>query len=175
VIGLALVATLAAAAPATGHGERSCRERIETPDGPIGQVRPEPLWFGASSYLRHEPASAFRRGEHKAGLDVAAGKVVTLSVEQRSRSKVSLNYDQSQRPPHRRGGTRVSDGLRSVTFFACDENQRAFSYDGVVGPRTAYSGTIIAREPVCAYLRAQVRGEHRVWPVRLGLGKACPR
>ena len=171
-----LVGSSPATRPATVTGERTCQERVEGPGEVVAS--PEPLTIMNSDFVRADAGVLQQRrggyGSIKAPADVAAGRVVTLSVAPASRRRIALAYDLAKLPRRTNGRHRLSDGQRAVTFIACAADEPAFSRDGVVGPRTGYNGGFIARGRQCAELLVRVAGEPGTRRLRVGIGRRCP-
>ena len=170
---LLLLAALALAAPVDARAPspvRTCAERIEAGDAPIPFPRPRsgsvfagPLAF--SGHFPRTPAALGPRGEDgrywvKVGALVRAGRPVVLSVPARHRGTLVLHY------------ARDGDGGPVVRIEPCPRATSAFSYDGVVGPVTAFSGGFGVTRPGCYPLDIAVDGG-RTYRLRLSLGRPC--
>jgi hypothetical protein len=170
---LLVLAALALTGPADAKAPaavRTCAERIEAGDAPIPFPRPRtgavfagPLAF--SGPFPRTPAALGPRGEDgrywvKVGALVRAGRPVVLSVPARHRGTLVLHY------------AREEDGEPVVRIEPCPPATPAFSYDGVVGPVTAFSGGFGVSRPGCYPLDVRVVGG-RTYRVRLGLGRPC--
>ncbi len=171
---LLLLALLALAGPADAAGAavpvRTCQQRIEAGGAPIGFPRPSAntVFAGPLAFSGHFPRSlaAFGpRGEDgrywtKVGALVRAGRPVVLSVPARYRGVLFLHYA--------RGG----NGEQAIRIEPCPPRTPAFSYDGPVGPVTAFSGGFGVTRPGCYPLDVAVVGG-RSYRVRLSLGRPC--
>ena len=141
---------LALAAPAAATPTRTCAERGEAgaqqpfrASGP-GGLRLGPAIFVNLDRVKGLTPAELRRSQgrlpfHKVGLLVKAGRVIRLSIASESRAFARLGYD---------GGNRSATGAldrhpASVVIRACPRDEPAFSYDGVVGPATAFPGGFI--------------------------------
>ena len=162
---------LPAEAVAPAPPVRTCEQRIEAGDGPIpfpaarsGSVFAGPLAF-AGSFPR-TPAALGPRGADgrywvKVGALLRAGRPVVLSVPSRYRGVFVTHYDRDD-----------DDGEATVRIEPCPPSTPAFSYDGRVGPVTAFSGGFGVSRAGCYPLDVRVVGgrSHRV---RLALGRPC--
>ncbi|HEX5799472.1 MAG TPA: hypothetical protein VFY02_05155 [Gaiellaceae bacterium] len=149
---------------------RTCEQRIEAGDAPLrfpgprsGGVFAGPL--ALSGLLPRTPAGLGPRHENgrfsvKVGALLRAGNPVVLSVPRRYRGRLFLHYA--------RGGK----GEPVVRIEPCPPSTPAFSYEGVVGSVTGFSGGFEVTRPGCYPLDVRVVGgrSHRV---RLPLGRAC--
>ena len=170
LLGLAALALAAPVDATSPTPVRTCAERIEAGDAPIPFPRPRsgslfagPLAF--SGHLPRTPAALGPRGEDgrywvKVGALVRAGRPVVLSVPARHRGALVLHY------------ARDGDGEPVVRIEPCPPSAPAFSYAGVVGPVTAFSGGFGVTRPGCYPLDVAVVGG-RSYRVRLSLGRPC--
>lgn len=158
---------------------RHCRERIESGRGPVpfrqrGSTVVGPVALGTQHFADPDDFKQYfnRRTKIygiKAGASVKAGRVVTLSIAAPGRDVADLVYApwvDEESPP-------VPGDV--VRFQSCKRDQRAFSYDGVVGASTAYSGGWELKEPACVPVEVRQRGSRRVWreTISFGMGDAC--
>jgi len=164
------LAGVTAAGAVSSVPTRTCEERIEAGDAPLlfpaarsGRIAAGPLALSghfpitvAALGPRHENG----RFSTKVGALVRAGRPVVLSVPQRFRSTLFLHY------------ARRGDGEPVVRIEPCAPSTRAFSYDGVVGPVTGFSGGFEVTRPGCYPLDVRVVGG-RSFRVRLPLGRSC--
>ena len=149
---------------------RTCEQRIEAGDAPLrfpgprsGGVFAGPL--ALSGLFPRTPAGLGPRHENgrfsvKVGALLRADNPVVLSVPRRYRGRLFLHYA--------RGGK----GEPVVRIEPCPPATPAFSYEGVVGSVTGFSGGFEVTRPGCYPLDVRVVGgrSHRV---RLPLGRAC--
>src|SRR5215213_6336737 len=160
LIPLALAAFVAVAPPVAAVPERPCDSRAEGP-GPVremvarGDLRIGPVAFYGLKRLA-DPREFARFAEREDGrvfvktaLKVRARRVVTISVARADRSDAGLTFA----PDAPRAGA-----VPAVRFTACDEDERAFSYIGVVGPITVFTGGFSLAGPRCVTLSVRVRG-----------------
>lgn len=155
VLALAL-AVLVAEPAAAALPKRPCDSRAEGP-GPVRRfVSPGDLQIGPVAFFGMkrlaDPAEFARFGERedgrvliKAPLKVRARRVVTISVARADRSGAGLTFARGSAVP-------------AVRFTACPEDERAFSYIGVVGPITVFAGGFSLASPRCVTLIVRVRG-----------------
>jgi hypothetical protein len=163
---LALALVLAAAPPPA----RTCAERIEAGGAPLRFPAPAPnrLFAGPLALaggFTGSPADLGPRGENgrygtKAGALVRAGRPVVLSVPARYRGRLFTRY------------ARAGEGEAAVRLEPCPPSTRAFSYDGVVGRVTGFSGGFEVTRPGCYPLDVRVAGG-RSYRLRLSLGRPC--
>ena len=177
MLALAALAAAAPAASAEETGVRPCRERVEG-GRPIGFAQPGGIVVGRLSFTglaRHadpeEFASMYNAHQKlylvKSGVGVRANRNVKLSIAPAQRSIAGLGYDSKHRSPKPGSGA-------SVRFQPCPRRTRAFSYDGVVGPVTGFSGGFALSEPACVVLEARVRGRDPVRrAISFGMGDTC--
>ena len=168
LLALAGPAPAAAAVPPTPV--RTCAERIEAGGAPIPFPRParNTVFAGPlalSGLFPRTVAGLGPRGEDgrywtKAGALVRGGKAVVLSVPSRYRGVLVTHY------------ARMGNGEQAVRIEPCPSATPAFSYDGVVGPVTAFSGGFGVSRPGCYPLDVTVAGG-RSYRVRLALGRPC--
>ena len=153
---------------------RDCGSRGEGPRPVTRLARPGDLKIGPVAFAglaRVANRRAFDRFRSngrflmKAPLFVRARRVVTVTITPLGSATAGLTFDND---------APVDTGVPTVKFFACDEDQRAFSYDGVVGPVTVFPGGFTLSEPQCAVLRVRVRGRRLVYRrlVSFGMGPA---
>jgi hypothetical protein len=161
---------LPAGAAAPAPPVRTCEQRIEAGGAPIpfpsprsGSVFAGPLAF-AGSFPR-APADLGPRGADgrywvKVGALLRAGRPVVLSVPARVRGVLVTQY------------ARDEEGEAAVRIEPCPPSTPAFSYDGRVGPVTAFSGGFGVSRAGCYPLDVRVVGgrSFRVW---LPLGRPC--
>jgi hypothetical protein len=168
------VVSLACAAAAAGSVSsvptRTCAERIEAGDAPLrfpaadsGRIAAGPL--ALSGHFPTTVAALGPRRENgrfstKAGALVRAGRPVVLSVPRRFRGALFVHY------------ARQGDGEPAVRIEPCAPSTPAFSYDGIVGPVTGFSGGFEVTRPGCYPLDVRVVGG-RAYRVRLPLGRSC--
>ncbi len=167
---LAAAALIAAGANAAPAPTRTCAERIEAGDAPLRFPVPAPnrVFAGRlalSGAFPTTPAALGPRHENgrfstKVGALVRAGAPVVLSVPPRLRGMLFTHYARSR------------DGETVVRLEPCAPSTRAFSYDGVVGPVTGFSGGFEVTRPGCYPLDVRVVGG-RSYRVRLPLGRPC--
>ena len=167
---LALAGPAAAAGTVSSVPTRTCQERIEAGDAPLrfpaagsGRIAAGPL--ALSGYFPTTLAALGPRRENgrfstKAGALVRAGRPVVLSVPPRFRGTLFLRY------------ARRGDGEPVVRIEPCAPSTRAFSYDGIVGPVTGFSGGFDVTRPGCYPLDVRAVGG-RSFRVRLPLGRTC--
>jgi hypothetical protein len=160
-LGVLIGSAPAAAAPVRGcktrgEGQRPLTRLVSPGDLQIGPV----AFFGlarladAKEFAHFGPAT---RGRHliKVPLKVRAGRVVTVSVDAVDRGIAALTFDPS---------AELRTGVPAVRFAACEKRERAWSYDGTVGPVTAFPGGFSLAGPACVHLTVRVRG--RAQPYR---------
>ena len=167
---LALAGAAAAAGSVSSVPTRTCAERIEAGDAPLrfptastGRIAAGPL--ALSGFFPTTAAALGPRHENgrfstKVGALVRAGRPVVLFVPQRFRGTLFLHY------------AREGAGEPAVRIEPCAPSTRAFSYDGVVGPVTGFSGGFEVTRPGCYPLDVRVVGG-RLFRVRLPLGRSC--
>jgi hypothetical protein len=177
---IALAAALAAAAAVAGVAAaqeqeiptRDCRGRIESGRGPLVFERAEALVVGplAFSGLGGATPAQLGRGEdgrfgRKSAVLVRAGRPVVLSIPERYRARLFLNYT--------RGTEAIAvGGTSEARLVPCAPATRAFSYDGPVGRVTGFSGGFTVTRPGCYPLDVRVEGG-RTYRARLALGYPC--
>lgn len=172
-MGLFLAALLLFAGPAEAVASvptRTCAQRIEAGDAPLrfaglrsGSVLAGPLAFSglfSKTVAALGPRRKNGRFFAKVGALVRAGKPVVLSIPRRHRSALFLHY------------SRTEEGDPAVRIEPCPPSTPAFSYDGVVGPVTGFSGGFEVTRPGCYPLDVTVDGG-RSYRVRLSLGRPC--
>src|SRR5215213_8087368 len=160
LVSMALGAALAAPATAAAVPERLCESRAEA-FAPVremvarGDLRIGPVAFYGLKRLA-DPREFARFAEREDGrvfvktaLKVRARRVVTISVARADRADAGLTFA----PDAPRAG-----GVPAVRFTACDEDERAFSYIGMVGPITVFTGGFSLAGPRCVTLSVRVRG-----------------
>jgi hypothetical protein len=162
-------ATTAGAAPAPVP-TRSCDERIEAGDAPLRFPVPKRgrIFAGPLALSGHFPTTSAGLGPRhengrfstKVGALVRAGRPVILSVPRRVRGTLFVHY------------ARARDGGPAVRLEPCAPSTPAFSYDGVVGRVTGFSGGFEVTRPGCYPLDVRVAGGHS-YRVRLPLGRPC--
>ena len=173
---LALAGLAAAAAAASGSTGaagvpvRTCAERIEAGDAPLAFPVPSPnrVLAGRLAFSGHFPRTRAALGPRhengrfatKVGALVRAGAPVVLTVPRPHRTRLFLVYSRSGR------------GEPAVRIEPCPPSTRAFSYEGVVGPVTGFSGGFEVAEPGCYPLDVRHVGG-RTYRVRLPLGRSC--
>lgn len=171
-----LLALLAAASAATAGSHaapvptRTCAERIEAGDAPLRFPVPTPnrVFAGRLALSGHFPTTPAALGPRyengrfstKVGALVRTGAPVVLSVPPRFRGTLFTHY------------ARARDGETTVRLEPCAPATRAFSYDGVVGPVTGFSGGFEVTRPGCYPLDVRHVGG-RTYRVRLPLGRRC--
>jgi hypothetical protein len=147
-----------------GEGQRPIRRLVSPGDLQVG-----PVAFTGLARVA-EPRGLDRLGTRDDGrillktpLKVRAGRVVTVSVKPLGSAGVGLTFVRD---------APLDTGVPAVKFFACDKDQRAFSYDGTVGPVTSFPGGFTLSEPQCAVLRVRLRGHRFVYSrlVSFGMG-----
>jgi hypothetical protein len=171
---LAALVLAASAATAAGGADvpvRTCAERIEAGDAPLRFPTPSANRVLAgrlafSGYFARSPAALGRRNQSgryatKVGALLRAGAPVVLSVPPRHRGRLFLEYSRSGR------------GEPVVRMEPCPPSTPAFSYAGVVGPVTGFSGGFEVTQPACYSLDVRHAGG-RTYRVRLPLGRPCP-
>lgn len=178
---LLLLTALAAAAPAAAAeetGVRPCRERAEVGEPITKFAQPGGVVVGRLSFTglqRYADPDEFAKTYNprqeayliKSGVGVRAGRNVKLSIAPAQRSVAGLGYDSRHRLA--KPGTGAS-----VRLQPCPRPTRAFSYDGVVGAITAFSGGLALAEPTCLVLEARVRGRDPVRrAISFGMGDTC--
>jgi hypothetical protein len=167
---LALSVVAAESALAAPTPKRTCAERIEAGDAPLRfpAARAGRIFAGPLALSGHFPASPAGLGPRlengrfstKVGALVRAGAPVVLSVPARFRAALFTHYARSR------------DGESVVRLQPCAPATRAFSYDGVVGSVTGFSGGFEVTRPGCYPLDVRVVGG-RAYRVRLPLGRPC--
>jgi hypothetical protein len=173
VAAVAAVATAlaapAAAAPADDPRTptRDCRTRIESGHGPWtfvtrGNVVVGPVALtGLSSVAERLPRPDARgRSFAKSALLLRAGHAVTLTVPERLRGRFGLAHARTPEP------------VPAVRFTTCPPQTRAFSYDGVVGPVTAFNGGFVVSRRGCYPLDVRIDGRRAV-RLRIPFGFPC--
>jgi hypothetical protein len=154
------------ARPAPKPPLRGCDARAEGGKADDGRPRPAevavgPLRFTGLARLASPRELRLDRtsGRYgvKAGVLVPAGVRATLSVAPRARGWAALEY-----APHLPGVARDPDGDPVVRFAACAADEPAFSFDGVVGPVTGFSGGFVLTRPGCLPLEVRVPGRPAV-------------
>src|SRR5215213_10213507 len=159
LVPLVLAGFLAAVAPAhaAAVAKRSCASRAEGP-GPVTRLA------SPRAFARFRDPSG--RYLVKSPLMVRAGRVVTVSISRRDRPVAGLTFVHDA--PR---GT----GVPAVRFVACDKDEPAFSYNGTVGPVTAFAGGWSLAQPACVRVSARVRGHRFVYArtVSFGMGRAA--
>ena len=178
---LSLAAALVTAAAVTGVAAaqeeemptRDCRGRIESGRGPLVFNWVKALVVGPLSFSgldATKPVPLGRRGDdgrfgRKSAVLVRAGNSVVLSVPQRYRQRLFLNYT--------RGAEQLGvGGTSEARLVPCAPETRAFSYDGPVGRVTGFSGGFSVTRPGCYPLDVRVEGG-RTYRARLALGYPC--
>lgn len=147
-----------------------CSQRAESGSGPLAAPGPDhevigPLAFRSLTRVRRSetvPLPGKKFAIVKAGVLVEAGHVVTLEIALRDRPYVGLQYD-SREP------------AAAVRFVPCPRAKRAFSYDGVIGPRTGWAGAFLVTGRRCVALRVWVDAAPRPLRRTIGIGRMrCP-
>jgi hypothetical protein len=168
-LGAVVLAALAAAGAAPGQSDvptRDCRSHIESGRGPIGfaadGIVAGPVAF---SGLQRVATSLGRRGQDgryfvKSAATVRAGRPVTLSISARFSGRIGLAYARTPEP------------VAAVRFEPCPPATRAFSYDGRVGPVTAFNGGFVLTRAGCYRFEVRVEGG-RTYSVRVPFGYPC--
>ena len=174
----ALVAAAAAAGVAAAQEEeiptRDCRSRIESGRGPLAFDTTRSLVVGPIAFSGLQPvtkpAPLGPAGEdglrgRKSAVLVRAGRPLVLSVPERYRQRLFLNYT--------RGTERLGvGGTSEARLEPCAPATKAFSYDGPVGRVTGFSGGFSVARPGCYPLDIRVEGG-RTYRARLPLGYPC--
>ncbi len=157
-LAVALAALVCATAGAAPVPTRTCEQRIEAGDAPLAFPAPAPargrIFAGPLALSGHFPTTKRALGPRhengrfatKVGALVRAGRPVVLTVPPRWRDVLFVHY------------ARTRDGLSSVRLEPCAPETRAFSYDGVVGPVTGFSGGFEVARPGCYPLDVRVAG-----------------
>jgi hypothetical protein len=150
---LAIVAALAAAAPATatprGHARGQCAESFE----PVNPERWGPLTFNGAWNSSADWDGTFRPGEHsiyvKHPMYMEAGTVASLAIGPSARRVADWVYG------HRRVDTVRLNGCRDKPSF--------------------FSGGLVVTKPVCVPVTLRVRGSDRVYrrTISIGMGDSC--
>ena len=163
------VSTTAGATPAPVP-TRSCEERIEAGDAPLRFPAPKRgrIFAGPLALSGHFPTTSGGLGPRhangrfstKVGALVRAGRPVVLSVPPQVRGMLFVHY------------ARTRDGGPAVRLEPCAPSTAAFSYDGIVGSVTGFSGGFEVTRPGCYPLDVRVAGG-RSYRVRLPLGRPC--
>jgi hypothetical protein len=167
-----LAATAAVAEPAGGGGipTRSCAERIEAGGKPLPfpAASEKRVVAGRLAFAGHFPRTPAALGPRlenghfgtKVGAMLRAGAPVVLSVPPAFRGRLFLIYARS--------GT----GHDAVRLEPCAPATRAFSYDGIVGPVTGFSGGFEVTRPGCYPLDVR-NAARKTIRLRLALGRPC--
>lgn len=157
VVALAVLGgpAVADAAPARdcktrGEGQRPIRSLVAPGDLQIGPV----AFFGLARLADPKAFAHFGPAVHgrylvKTPIKVRAGRVVSVSIDAADRSVAGLTFDS-------RADLRT--GVPAVRFMACEKGERAFAYDGAVGPVTAFAGGFSLASPACVGVTVRVRG-----------------
>jgi hypothetical protein len=157
VIGvLAVPGSGAAAVP-----QRPCDSRAEQASGPVrpfvaaGDLRIGPVAFFGLKRLAN-PRDFALTGEAvdgrvfvKTPVKVRARRVVTISIARSDRAGAGLTFADD---------APLRTGVPAVRFTACREDERAFAYDGAVGPLTVFAGGFSVAGARCVTLSVRVRG-----------------
>jgi hypothetical protein len=176
-LGAVVLAAVVAAADAgavedRGIPTRDCPSRIESGRGPLAFDRVKALVVGPLAFTgldATKPAALGRVGNghlgRKSAILVRAGHPVVVSVPERYRRRLFLNYT--------RGTERLGlGGTSQARLIPCAPATRAFSYDGRVGRVTGFSGGFTVTRPGCYPLDVRVEGGH-TYRARLALGYPC--
>jgi hypothetical protein len=158
-------ASIAAAPPAPVVG---CSQRVESGRGPLPPAQKQdltigPLTFRGAAKLADAPRGWFvpRAGRQfatvKSGATVEAGRAVTVVVSPRDRAAVRLAY--------------LRESGSAIRFEPCRRSESAFSYDGVIGPRTGWAGGFLVTGPHCVRIEVWVDGHERPLRRTISLGK----
>jgi hypothetical protein len=128
--------------------------------GPLSMV-------GAGRYT--PPATVHEFGGNKFPALVRAGHTVTVALSRRASRSASLFYAMGN------GGvlteTRVSDGVRAITFRACSARKAASRADGAAV--TFWSGFVVVSKPMCVRLKVWIDGDPKPRRARIALGRRC--
>jgi hypothetical protein len=173
IIGVVLTPLEAAAArsPHTGHPATCAKQSGASFPGAFTSgdnlvVGPLSM-IGASTYT--SAATAHKFGGNKFPVLVKPGHTVTVRVSRRTHRSASLFYAIN------RGGalteTHVSDGLRAITFRACDASKAQSDADG--DPVTFWSGFVVVSKPVCVQLKIWIDSERKPHHRHISLGRRC--
>ncbi len=167
---LALAASTTAGAAHAPVPTRSCEERIEAGDAPLRFPEPKRgrIFAGPLALSGHFPSTSAGLGPRhengrfstKVGALVRAGRPVVLWVPRHLRGALFVHYALTR------------DGGPAVRLEPCVPSTAAFSYDGVVGRVTGFSGGFEVTLPGCYPLDVRIAGG-RSYRVRLPLGRPC--
>ena len=144
---------------------RPCSSRAE-PAGTPGprDVTVGPITFVGLRRLASAPQDRFEPlATVKVPVLIEARRVVTVAVPRPHRAYLSLLFRTGS-------GEKIGDGVPAVTYKACRQNEKAFSYDGTVGPRTGFAAGFIVAGARCVPLRIWIAGRERPLHVRASLG-----
>jgi hypothetical protein len=177
---LALAAGIVAAAAVAGAAAaddpeiptRDCRGRIESGRAPLvfnttRSLVVGPIAFSGLHATKPAPLGRADNGRfgRKSAVLVRAGRPVVLSVPERYRQRLFVNYT--------RGTEQLGvGGTSEARLVPCAPATRAFSYDGPVGRVTGFSGGFSVTRPGCYPLDVRVEGG-RTFRARLALGYPC--
>jgi hypothetical protein len=159
----------AAAGPSSSHGHATCAGQSSAGfpgaynDSSNLVVGPLVLTGGR---VYNSPETVQRFGGQKYPALVAAGHTVKVAISSRARRTNALTYADSLH-----GTRRLEDGLRTVTFHACDR-RRAQSRAGGRAV-TFWSGFILASAPRCLHLKIWIDGARTPRHARVPLGRRC--
>jgi hypothetical protein len=136
---------------------------IQRPKG-RGNLVAGPIAFIGLRRAARAPARDFTREPRgylgwKSGVVLRANAEVTVSFAGSKPRVLRLDYPGGRGKP-----------VKAVTFTACPEDEQAFSYDGVVGERTAFSGGFLVAERRCVRLRISVAGDPQPIIRRISFG-----
>jgi hypothetical protein len=165
----AAVALAAAAVPVAAQDAfplRQCGERIESGRAPLsfpvagpGTVVVGPVAFAGLPLAGLGTRLPDGRYSRKVGLLVRAGRPVVISVPERYRDRLWLQYI-------------WNEDTSAARIEPCPPSTRAFSYAGRVGAVTGFSGGFLIAKRGCYPLDVRVVGG-RTHRVRIAFGYPC--
>ena len=162
-------ACVAAAASRTSRGDATCgrQSRAGFPNayGSARNLVVGPLVL-VEGRVFSSPEAVRRLGGQKYPALVAPGHTVKVAISPQARRTTALTY--ADGVAHTR---RVEEGLRVVTFHACD---RRHAQSTAGGRRvTFWSGFVLASAPRCLHLRVWIDGARAPRRASLPLGRRC--
>jgi hypothetical protein len=168
----ALAAAVAATAIATGrpaHGHATCAGQSSA-SFPHAYTNSRNLVVGplvlVEGRVYSSPEVVRRVGGQKYPALVAAGHTIRIALSSRARRTNALTYADSLHSVRR-----LEDGLRVVTFHACDR-RHAQSHAGG-RPVTFWSGFILGSKPRCVHLKIWIDGASKPRRARVPVGRHC--
>jgi hypothetical protein len=120
--------------------------------------------IGGRSYS--PPGTVRRIGGQKYPALVAPGHTVKIALSAGARKTNALTYADSVHSTRS-----LHEGLRVVTFRACDRSHSASDADG--RPVTFWSGFILASAPRCLHFKVWIDGASEPRRARIPIGRRC--